>query len=167
MTRISTCSTAPSPSTASTTSKPSASTSSNAHDSNSHHTNTRTPLPTSSRKHGSSAHTTNQAPAPSPHTPQPDYPNDSSTGNANAKTPATPATPATPPSTPTTPQYVVNWNELTPTQATTILQIETRINWYGYSEREVAADLGTTTRHIREQRQILRESLHRGGGSNT
>jgi hypothetical protein len=33
------------------------------------------------------------------------------------------------------------------------------INWYGYSEHEVANQLGTTTRHIREQRTNLRNSL--------
>jgi small-conductance mechanosensitive channel len=161
------CSTDASSSTTSETPKPSAPTSSTAAGSPSHPKTTRTPLPTSSKKHGSSAHDTDQATHPSAHTQPHAYPNASSTGNANAKTPATHPTPATPPSAETTPQYVVNWNTLTPTQATTILEIETRINWYGYSEREVANQLGTTTKHVREQRATLRSSLQRGGGSDT
>jgi hypothetical protein len=159
MTKITPCSTSATSSTTSETPKPSAPTSSNAANSPSHPKTTRTPLHTSSKKHGSSAHATDQATHHSAHTPQPDYPNDSSTGNANAKTPATPATPNTPPSAETTQPHTINWATLTPTQATTMLEIELPINWYGYSEQELAQTLGTTTRHIREQRTQLRNSL--------
>jgi hypothetical protein len=159
MTRINPCSTNATSSTTSETPKPSAPTSSNAAGSPSHPKTTRTPLHTSSKKHGSSAHDTDQATHPSAHTPQPDYPNDSSTGNANAKTPATHPTPATPNTASTTTEYAIDWTTIPPHHATTILEIEMPINWYGYSEHEVANQLGTTTRHIREQRTNLRNSL--------
>jgi hypothetical protein len=176
MTKLNPCSTDASSSTTSDVSRATAHTSSNAHASTSTHTTTKTYSPGSSNPPGTSAPHTDQEADHSVHTPAHDYPNDSSTGNANAKTPATPATPSTPPSASTAhtaneaatspstqttppPTYVIDWNTISAHQATTILEIELPINWYGYSETEVANQLGTTTRHIREQRRTLRDSL--------
>lgn len=146
-------STAPSPSTTSAMSKPSAPTSSANAESNSPQPTEKTSSHTSSANAGSSPPATNQAPAHSAHTPPHAYPNASPTGNDNAKTPATPATPATP-----TSPSTIHWHTLTPQAHWTIQNIAIPLT-YGYTTTEIARTTGHTRTWIEAQLAQLRAEL--------